>query len=146
MIVSKQQKKKGNSVIFSSIVVQSLWYVQILVNPWIIACQASLSFTISQSLLKFVSTESVMLSNFLILCHSLLLLPSIFSSIVSLVFGFCLFVASKLALHIRWPEFWNFSFNSSICNGYLVLNFLELTGLISLLSKGLSRVFSSTTI
>ena len=97
MIVSKQQKKKGNSVIFSSIVVQSLWYVQILVNPWIIACQASLSFTISQSLLKFVSTESVMLSNFLILCHSLLLLPSIFSSI-----KFLWFLAFVCLLPVSW--------------------------------------------
>jgi len=86
----------------------------------------------------------------LILCHSLLPLPSIFSSIkvffLFVCFCFCFFVSSKLALHIRWPAFWSFSFNSSIYNGYSQLNFFRFTGLISLLSKGLSRVFSSTTI
>ena len=74
------------------------------------ACQASLSSTISQSLLKFTSIESVMPSNHLILCRPLLLLPSIFSSIR--VFF------SEAALRIRWPKYWSFSFNISPSNEY----------------------------
>ena len=62
-------------------IVQSLSHVQLLATPWTAAHQASLSFTISQSLLKFMSIEMVMPSNYLILCHPLLLLPSIFPSI-----------------------------------------------------------------
>ena len=80
------------------------------------ACQASLSFTISRSLLTFVSIESVMLSNHLMLCCSLLLLPSIFPSIR--VFS------SESALCIRWPKYLSFSFSISSSNGY--------SGLISL--------------
>ena len=72
------------------------------------ACQASLSFTNSQSLLKLMSIESVMPSNHLILCHPLLLLPSIFPSIR--VFS------NELALHIKWPKYWGFSFSISPFN------------------------------
>ena len=79
-------------------------------NPWTAANQASLSFTISWSLLRFMSTQSVMPSNHLILCHPVLLLPSIFPSIR--VFS------NELALCIRWPECWNFSFNISPSNEY----------------------------
>ena len=71
--------------------------------PWTAACQASLSFTISQSLLKFMSIESVMPSNHLLLCCPLLLLPSIFPSIR--------IFSSESALHIRWSNYWSFSFN-----------------------------------
>ena len=78
--------------------------------PWTAVCQASLSFTISQSLLQFMSTELVMLSNHLILCCPLLLLPSIFPSIK--VFS------NDLALHIRWPKYWSFSFSISPSNEY----------------------------
>ena len=74
-------------------------------TPWIAACQACLSFTISQSLLKLMSIESVMLSSHLILCRPLLLLPSIFPSIR--VFS------NVSALHIRWPAYWSFSFSIS---------------------------------
>ena len=84
------------------VVVQLLSWVQLFVTPWT-AHQASLSFTISWSLLKLMSTESVMPSNHLILCHSLLLLPSVFPSIR--VFS------SESALYIRWPKYWSFSFN-----------------------------------
>ena len=84
-------------------VVQSLNHVQIFATPWTAACQASLSITISQSLLKLMSIESWMLSNHLILCCPLLLLPSIFSSIR--VFS------NELAVCIRWPTYWNFSFS-----------------------------------
>ena len=82
-------------------------------TPWIVACQASLSFTISQSLLKLMSIELVMPSNHFILCHPLLLLPSIFPSIR--VFS------KESALRIRWPKYWSFSFSTSPSNKYLVL-------------------------
>ena len=72
-------------------------------TPWTAAHQASLSITNSRSLPKFMSTESVMPSNHLILCHPLLLPPSIFPSIR--VFS------NKSALHIKWPKYWSFSFN-----------------------------------
>ena len=103
--------------------------------PWTAEHQASLSLNISQSLLKLLSFESVMLSNHLILCCPLLLLPSILTSIR--VFS------NESALHIRWPKYWNFSISPSNIQGWFLLG---LTGLISLLSKGLSRVISSTTI
>ena len=74
-------------------------------NPWTAAHQASLSITNSQSLLKLMSIELVMPSNHLILCHPLFLLPSIFPS--SRVFS------NESALRIRWPKYWNFSFNIS---------------------------------
>ena len=86
-ITKKLEKLNGHQVGTSSInrilviVVQSLSYVRLFCNPWIAAHQASLSSSISQSLLKFMSLESVMLSNHLILCHPILLLPSIFPSI-----------------------------------------------------------------
>ena len=76
--------------------------------PWTAACQASLSITNSQSPPKPMSIESVMPSNHLILCHPLLLLPSIFPSIR--VFS------NKSVLHIRWPKYWSFSFNISPSN------------------------------
>ena len=79
-------------------------------TPWISAHQASLSITNSRSLLKLMSIESVMPSNHLILCHPLLLLPSIFPSIR--VFS------NESALDIRWPKYWRFSFNISPSNEY----------------------------
>ena len=79
-------------------------------TPWTAAHQASLSFTNSQSLLKLMSTESVMLSNHLILCCPLLLLPSIFPSIS--VFS------NESVLHIRWPKYWSFSFSFSPSKEY----------------------------
>ena len=93
---------------FSS--VQSLSHVQLFAIPWTAARQASLSVTNSQSLLKLISIESVMPCNHLILCHPLLLLPSIFPSIR--VFS------SKSDFHIRWPKYWRFSFNIRPSNEY----------------------------
>ena len=90
--------------------VQLLSHVWLFGTPWTAARQASLSFTISWSLLKLMSTESVMPSNHLILCHPLLFLPSIFPSIR--VFS------SESALHIRWPKYWSFSFSISPSNEY----------------------------
>ena len=85
------------------------------VTPWATACQASLSLTISQSLLKLMSIEPVMPSNHLFLCHPVFLLPSIFPSIR--VFS------NELAFYIRWPKYWSFSFSISPSN--------EHSGLIS---------------
>ena len=90
--------------------VQSLSCVRLFVTPWTAAHQASLSITNSQSLLKLMSTESVMPSNHLILCRPLLLLPSIFPSIR--VFP------SESVLPIRRPKYWNFSFSISPSNEY----------------------------
>ena len=79
-------------------------------SPWTATCQASLSVTNSQSLLKLISIYSVMLSNHLILCHPLLLLLSIFPSIR--VFSI------ESVLQIRWPKYWSFSFSNSLSNEY----------------------------
>ena len=79
-------------------------------NPWPAACQASLSCNISQSLLKIMPIDLVMPSNHLILCHPLLLLPSIFPSIT--VFS------NEMSLHIRWPKYWSFRFSISPSNEY----------------------------
>ena len=98
--------------------------------------EASLSFTVSQSLLRLLSLESMMPSNHLILCRPLLL-TSIFPSIR--VFS------NESVLHIRWPKYWNFSFSISPSNEYSGL-ILGWTGWISLQSKWLSRVFSNTTV
>ena len=91
-------------------IVQLLSCVQLFVNPWTAVFQASLSFTISQSLLKLMSIESVMPSNYLILYHPLLHLPSVFPSIR--VFS------NELAVCIRWPKYWSFSFSISPSNEY----------------------------
>ena len=101
-----------HSVQFSS-VVQSLIHVQLFVTPWPVTRQASLSTTMSQSLLKLMSIESVMPSNHFVFCHSLLLLPLIFPSIR--VFS------NEWALHIRWPKYWCFCFSISPSNEYLGL-------------------------
>ena len=79
-------------------------------TPWTAACQASLSFTISQGLLRLISIKLVMPSNHLILCRPLFLLPSIFPSIR--VFS------NESVLHIRWPKYWSFSFSISPSNEY----------------------------
>ena len=121
---------------FSSVLLLSR--VRLFVTPWTAACQASLSITNSQSLPKLMSIELVMPSNHLILCWPLLLLSSIFPSIT--VFS------NESAFHTSWPKYWSFSLTISPSN--------ELPGLISfrmdwldpLQSKGLSRVFSSTTV
>ena len=92
------------------VVVQSLSPVRLFTTPWTAICQASLSFTISQSLLKLMFIKSVMPSNHLILCRPLLLLPSIFPRIR--VFS------NESALRIKWPKDWSFSFSISLSNEY----------------------------
>ena len=116
-----------------SVVVQSLSRVQLFATPWTAAHQASLSLTISWSLLKLMSIESVMQSNHLTLCRPLLLPPSVFPSIS--VFS------NESALCIRWPKYWSFSFSPSN----------EYSGLISfridwfdLLTVGINRAQPST--
>ena len=83
---------------------------QLIATPWTAACQVFLSFTISQSLLKFMSIESVMLSKHRIVCRRLLFLPSIFPTIR--VFS------NESVLHIRWPKYWTFSFSIRPSNEY----------------------------
>ena len=117
---------------FSSVAQLCLTFV----TPWTAAHQASLSITNSRSLLKLMSIESVMPTNHLILCHSLLLLPSIFPGIR--VFS------NESVLRMRWSKYCSFSFSMSPSNEYSGLSPLGWTGLISLQSKGLSRVFSNT--
>ena len=127
-------KLSWNSDPFSS--VQSLSHIRLFVTPWITARQASLSITNSWSSLKLMSIELVMPSNHLILCHPLLLLPSIIPSVR--VFS------NELALCIRWPKYWSFSFSISPSMNFQGRFPLGLIVLVSLQSKGLSRVFSST--
>ena len=119
------------SVQFNS--VQSLSHVRLLATPWIAACQASLSITISRSSLKLTSIESVMPSSHLIFCCPLLLLPPIPPSIR--VFS------NESTLLMRWPKYWSFSFSNT--QDWSPLGW---TGWISLQSKRLSRVFSNTTV
>ena len=117
-----QSKLKNDTLVFFCFVlfcfyqlllfnsVQSLSCVQLFATPWTIACQASLSIAISWNLFKLMSIESVMPSNDLILCHHLLLLPSILLSIR--VFS------KESVLRIRWPKYWSFSFSNSPSNEY----------------------------
>ena len=127
--------------------VQSLSRVQLFATPWTAAHQAFLSITNSLNLLKLMSVELVMPSNHLILCHLCLLLPSIFPSIR-------VFFSNESALSIRWPKCWSFSFQVlefQFQASVLPMNIQDLfplgwTGCISFLSKGLTRVFSNTTV
>ena len=118
--------------------VQSLSRIRLFATPWIVACQASLSITNSLSSRRLTSIESVMSSSHLTLCRPFLLLPPIPPSIR--VFS------NESTLHTRWPKSWSFSFS--------IIPSKEIPGLISfrmdwldlLVSKGLSRVFSNTTV
>ena len=110
------------------VTIQLLSRVWLFATQWPAAHQASLSFTVSRSMLKLMSIESVMPSNHLVLCCPLFLLPSILPSIR--VFS------NESTLLIRWPKYYSFSISPSN----------EYPGLISLQSKGLSRVFYNTTV
>ena len=105
----KDKKKilfsSSENIYWAFFVIQSLSYVWLFATPWTAACQVSLSFTISQSLFKLMSIESMMPSDHLILCRPLLLLPSILPSLG--VFS------NELVLHIRWPKYWSFSISLS---------------------------------
>ena len=123
---------------FHASLVQSFSHVRLFATPWTAARQASLSITNSQSPTKSMSIELVMPSSHLILCHPLLLLPSIFLSIRVFL--------NESALRITWPKYWSFSFIISPYNEHPGLISFRRTGWISLQSKGLSRVFSNTTV
>ena len=107
-------------------------------TPWTAACQASLSFTIFWNLFKFMSIASVMPSNRVILCHHLLLLPSVFPSIR--VFF------NESVLCIRWPKYWSFSFSISPSNEYSGLIFFRMDWLDLRAVQGTLKVFSNTTV
>ena len=117
--------------------VQSLSHVWLSVTPWIPERQASLSIN-SRSSLRLTSIDSVMPSSHLILCHPLLHLPPIPPSIR--VFS------NESILHMRWPKYWSFSFSIIPSKEIPGWSLSEWTGWISLQSKGLSRVFSNTTV
>ena len=121
---------------FSS--VHLLSHIRLFMTPWTTACQASLSITNSWSLLKLISLESVMPSNHLILCRPLSHLPPIPPSIR--VFS------DESALHIRWPKYWSFSFNINPSNEHSGLISFQMDQLDLSLSKGISRIFSNTTV
>ena len=112
--------------------------MSLFVTSWTAACQASLSIINSWSLLKLMSIESVMPHNHFILCHPHLLLPLIFPSIR--------IFSSESIIHITWPKYWCFSFSISPSNEYSGLISFRIDWLVSLLSKGLSRVFYNTTV
>ena len=118
--------------------VQLRSHVWLLANPWAAAHQASLSFTVFWSLLKLKSIESVMLSNHLVLCHPLFLLPSIFPSTREL--------SNELVLHIRWPKDWSFSFSISSSNEYSGRVSFRTDRYDLLAVRGTVRVLSSTTV
>ena len=125
-----------NQIVFTS--VQSLSHVQLFATPCTAECQAFLSITNSWSSLKLISIEWVMPSNHFILCHPLLLLPSIFPSTG--------FFSNESVLCIRWP-----SIGASVSTSVLPVNIqhwfpLGLIGLISLKSKGFARVFSNSSV
>ena len=117
---------------------QLLSHVQLFATSWTAARQTSLSITSSPSLPKFIFTESVMPSNHLILCHPLLLAPSIFPSIR--VFS------NESVLHIRWPKYWSFTFSISPSSEYPGLISFRIDWLELLAVQGFSRVFSNTTV
>ena len=118
--------------------VQLLNCVRLFATPCTAACQASLNITNSRSLLKLMSFESVMPSNHIILCHSLLLPPSIFLS--NRVFS------NESVLRIRWPKYWSFSFSISPSSEYWGLISFRIDWFDPLAVQGLSRVFSNTTV
>ena len=103
-------RRKWKTCALLVVLVQLLSWVWLFATPWTAACQASLSFAISQSLLKLMFIDLLMPCKHLILCHPLLLLPSIFPSIR--VFS------KESVLHIRWPNYWSFSFSISLSNEY----------------------------
>ena len=129
---------KKNFYLLYLLLVSCVSCVWLFVTLWAVACQASLSFTISWNLLKFVSIQLVTLSNHHILWQLLLFLPSIFPSIRDF--------SSQSAVHIRWPNTGVSVSTSVLLSSIQGWSPLRSTGLLSLLSKGHSGAFSSTTV
>ena len=127
-----------NDTVSQFSVVQSLSCVRLFATPWIAARQAYLSITSSRSIVRLKSIESVMPSSHLILCHPLLLLHPIPPSIR--VFS------SESTLHMRWPKYWSFSYSIIPSKEYPGLISFGMDWWISLQTKGLSRVYSNTTV
>ena len=125
-------------LVYTVVVVQPHSRVWLFATPWTAARLVSLSFTISQTLLKLMSIESVMPSNHLILCRPFLLLPSFFPSIR--VFS------NESVLHIRWPKYWSFSISINCFNEYSGLISFQMDWFDLLKAKGLSRIFLNTTV
>ena len=141
--IKDKVESKGDSMIFSFfivffVVVQLLSCVRLFVTPRTASHQASLSFTVSWSLLKLMSIVSMIPSNYLILCHRFLLLPSIFPSIR--VFS------NELALCIRWPKYWSFSFSISPSNEYSGLISFRIDWFDLLTVQGTLKSLLSTTV
>ena len=123
---SVREISSGEKAVQALFVVQLFSHVRLFATPWTAALQGSMSFTISWSLFKLMSIESVMPSNHLIHCHPLLLLPSVFLSI-SVFYN-------ELAFCIRWPKYWSFSISPSSYHSGLIsfrldwLDFLPVQG------------------
>ena len=126
------------SIYLFLVVVQLLSHDWLFASLWTTASQAPLSSTISWNWLKFMYIESMMLFSHLILCSPLLLLPPIIPNIGAF--------SNESAFCMTWPEYWSFSFSLNPSNKYSRLISFRVGWLISLQSKGLSRIFSSTTI
>ena len=118
--------------------VQSLSRVRLFVTPWTAACQASLSITNSRSLLKLMCIDLVMASSHLILCRSLLLLPSVFPSIR--VFS------NESVLHIRWQKYWSLSFSISPSNEHSGLVSFRIDWFDLFAVQGTLKSLSNTTV
>ena len=135
-IPSKEHNWVVSGLLWQGFVVQWLSHFWLFATPWTAAHQASLFFTISQSLLKLMSIESVVSSNHLILWHPLVLLPSIFYSIR--VFS------NELTVHIMWPKYRSFNFSISPSNECSGLVSFRMDWLALLAVQGFLRVFSNT--
>ena len=135
-VATKAEKYK--QLVISSVSVQSLSHVRLVATQWIAARQASLSITISWSSLRLRSIEYMIPSSHLILGRPLLLLPAIPPSIR--VFS------NESTLCMRWPKYWSFSVSITPSKEIPGLISFRMDWLISLQSKGLSRVFSNTTV
>ena len=128
VFLMRTEKPLNGRLSRQTIVVQSPSCVQLFATQWTAVCQASLFFTISQSLLRFMSTESVTPSNPLTLCHPLLLLPSVFPSIRN--------SSNELDFCIKWPKYWSFSFSISPSSEYSGLISFKLDWFDILADKG----------
>ena len=118
--------------------IQSLSCVRLFVTSWMAACQASLSISNSWSLLKLMSIKLVMPSKHLILCHPLLLLPSVFPS--------TRVISSESALHIQWPKYWSCSFNINPSSVYSGLISFRMDWLYLIAVQGTLQESSNTTV